>query len=147
VVGDPTKVVAVANSGSTVELATEAGELNQLTNAGLPVVKNYGVTTVNGQPGLVMDNMSGAITVKPAFNDPAQFSTAMSNLNSSSVADLQKIQAYVQNNTIGDFQVLVAPSGRVLINDPAGLTPGTGSSGAVQELIQEMLNAAKNSGK
>lgn len=91
--------------------------------------------------------MSGAITVKPAFNDPAKEAAAFGNLNSSSVADLLKIQAYVQNNTIGDFQVLVTPSGRVLINDPMGLTSGKGASDAVQELIKDMLNTAKNSKK
>ncbi len=55
--------------GSASELAAEANQLNQLLGDGLPVVKNYGVTTVNGQPALVMENMSGAITVKPMFND------------------------------------------------------------------------------
>jgi hypothetical protein len=139
--GDSTKVVALANSGSASELAAEANQLNQLGNAGLPVVKNYGVTTVNGQPALVMENMSGAITVKPMFND-STVDVAYANLNSKSLIDLQKIQAYITNNSIGDFQVLVTPSGRVFINDPAGLSPGVQSSRAVKNMIADMIDAA-----
>ncbi len=143
VAGDPTKVVAIANSGLIAELQSEAQQLNELGNAGLPVVKNYGITNVNGQPGLIMDNISGGMTVKPTFNDPALEARAFSSLNSNSVADLQKIQAYLQKNTIGDFQVMVTPQGRVLLNDPSGLVAQPTNNIQILRLVQDMLDIAK----
>jgi len=141
--GDPTKVVAIANSGSVAELLSEAQQLNQLSSAGLPVVKNYGVVTVNGQPGLIMDNISGGMTLKPTFNDSVLEVKAFSSLNSNSIPDLQKIQTYLQKNTIGDFQVMVTPQGRVLLNDPSGLIAKPTSNIQTLQLIQDMLDTAK----
>jgi len=143
VAGDPTKVVAMVNNGLIADLQTEAQQLNQLAAAGLPVVRNYGISYVNGQPGLVMDNISGGMTVKPTFNDPALEARAFSSLNSNSIADLQKIQTYLQKNTIGDFQVMVTPQGRVLLNDPSGLTAQPTSNIQTLQLLQDMLDIAK----
>ncbi|WP_426107736.1 hemagglutinin repeat-containing protein [Massilia sp. TSP1-1-2] len=140
---DPTKVIATAKSGSTAELQAEIKELNELSKADVPVVKNYGLApTTDGQTGMLMENLKGGITVKPAFNDAAEEALAFARLGPNSVADLEKIQLHINTNTIGDFQVIITASGRVLVADPAGLSQGK-SSFAVLEIIRVMLELAK----
>jgi YD repeat-containing protein len=144
VAGNPDLVAAFSKSGAAHDLHHEAGLLKTIEEAGVPVIKSYGVKLVEGESALVMHNIEGAVSIKPAFNADGVEDLAFSRLGRDSISDLEKIRSYLTKNSVEDFQVLVAKNGRVMIHDPAGLSPRPANPYAIS-LIDDMLNAARRS--
>jgi filamentous hemagglutinin len=150
--GNSNVVVAVQNNGNQALITQEIGALNQLGDMGLPVVKNYGMVTVDGNPAIALENIPGAssrdIYIEGATGVPGDgFATgnagATSLLNSQSISDLQSIRAGLVNNDVGvtDLQFLIGTDGRVVINDPMAVTNSVKPSNL--QLIDNLIGIAK----
>jgi hypothetical protein len=124
-------------------LQTEVNSLNALENAGIPVVKNYGVVDVGGAPGILLEKVPGAISTHDAilFGKAAPLQSI---LNESSVADLQFIKAKLIESNIGssDLQFLVRSDGRVFANDPGRTIAAPNPENIAY--IDKLINLAKS---
>jgi len=125
----------------------EAEGLQLLASKGLPTVKFFGETEVSGQPALILEYIDGASSKDITDNskNPIAKQNAIELLNESSIRDLEAIRDSLirQNLNVTDLQFMIRKDGRVFINDPMGVQPGSPYSEDIDR-INDMINHAKS---
>lgn len=134
------------------QFTNEVAALNKLDSLGLPVVRNYGTVSVDGQPGILLERIPDAVSSKDIFNyGNVQYGAVdgadISRLNANSIQDLQSIRAGLLNNNVNvnDLQFLFRQDGHVVINDPLSV----GFYGPSQEhldTIDALIKLAQGNG-
>jgi len=145
--GDDSRIVLLSKNSNLDELTKEVELLRQIEKAGGPIVRIDGIVDVGGRPGILKQNITDGITVKPFFfND--EIERAIPRLGQSSLDDLTSIRNVIGNSEIGDFQLLVSQKGRVFIDDPTSFGPLPGGQRYNIELVDELIRSArKNTGQ
>jgi hypothetical protein len=122
-------------------ISEEVDALNELDAMGVPTVKNYGIVDVDGNPGIVMERIDGAVSSKTLLENGDLSKSGQ--LNAQSIDDLTAIRDGLVKNNIdpSDFQVLIGKDGRVFVNDPMGVMKGINADTLDQ--IDALINLAR----
>jgi hypothetical protein len=139
---DPNKEIAMS------ELTAEMNALNRLEDLGALVIKNYGITQVNGRPALLLERIPDPQSSKKIGDELGGFVTIyrnadLSRLNQKSINDLNNIKSVLEKNNISvkDLQFIISKDGSVRINDPLNVFDYIDKGNI--ELIDELIKRAK----
>ncbi|MEW9309893.1 phage tail tip lysozyme [Labrys neptuniae] len=148
---DKTKVVGVTDdrldySEAYQAIKNEIDSLNKLDKLGFPVVKNYGITHVQGSPAITLDYIDGESSKDIVdWTGKIKNPTAAKFLNADSIKDLEFIRKGLESAKINveDLQFMIRRDGRVFINDPMGIEESSTLEKSSENLLLNLINIAR----
>jgi hypothetical protein len=141
-------VIGIAKADVTMaRLATEAAQLKELADLGIPVVEIEGIIEFQGRPALIMKRyVQGSKTIARTIKGRAKLVGQSDLLNARSIRDLERIRDALKATPvwINDLQFLIGEDGAVVVADVLDFKIGQEPSKVNLSTIDRLIEAARN---